>query len=75
MSARDVTAKTLEDEDDMRDGMLFRLWVRAASYPGGWPSRLAHLIQEETVKDKHVTPAAYRRALMRLAEEKGVNLP
>jgi hypothetical protein len=62
-------------DDDMRDGILFRLWVRAASYPGGWPSRLSQLIQEETTAEGHASPATYRRALMRLAAEKGVNLP
>ncbi|MGB3833751.1 MAG: hypothetical protein WA975_18020 [Mesorhizobium sp.] len=62
-------------DDDMRDGILFRLWVRVASYPGGWPSRLSQLIQEETTAEGRATPAAYRRALMRLADEKGVNLP
>jgi hypothetical protein len=62
-----------DDENDERDGVLFRFWIRAASYPGGWPSRLMQLIDEET-KDG-ATPAGYRRALMRLAQEKGVNLP
>lgn len=66
---------TFDDTDDYRDGVLFRFWIRAASYPGGWPSRLAQLIQEEVTTEKHASPAAYRRALMRLAAEKGVNLP
>ena len=64
-----------DDEDDTRDGMLFRFWIRAGSFPGGWPGRLSQLFHEETEKDGHVTPASYRRALMRLAAEKGVNLP
>lgn len=68
-------SEAFDDEDDMRDGMLFRLWCRAASYPGGWPSRLSQLIQEEVTKDGHATTASYRRALVRLADEKGVNLP
>jgi len=65
----------MDDLDDERDGVLFRFWCRAASYPGGWPSRLMGLMHEEIMKDGHATPASYRRALMRLAEEKGVNLP
>lgn len=64
---------TFDDESDSRDGVLFRFWIRAASYPGGWPSRLIAVIDEETKNG--ATPAAYRRALMRLAIEKGVNLP
>ena len=64
-----------DDDDDARDGILFRFWIRAASYPGGWPSRLAWLIQDEIRKNGSATPAAYRRALQTLANEKGVNLP
>lgn len=64
-----------DDLDDARDGILFRFWIRAASYPGGWPSRLAQLIQEETTKEGLAAPATYRRALTTLATEKGVNLP
>lgn len=63
-----------DDFDDMRDGMLFRFWCRAACSPGGWPGRLAELFEEER-GDGAMTPAVYRRALIRLAEEKGVNLP
>lgn len=66
---------TQSDEDDTRDGILFCFLVRAASYPEGWPSRLGQLIQEEQQKDGRGTPASYRRALTRIAEEKGVNLP
>ena len=62
-------------ENDDRDAILFRFWIRAASYPEGWPSRLGQLIQEECDAHGRGSPAAYRRALMRLAEEKGVNLP
>lgn len=65
----------IDDQDDARDGILFRFWTRAASYPEGWPSRLSQLISEEQKKDGRGTPASYRRALTRLAEEKGVNLP
>nr|WP_309504336.1 hypothetical protein [uncultured Roseovarius sp.] len=61
--------------DDTRDGMLFRLWCRAASYPGGHPSFLSRLIQEECERSGRGEPAAYRRALLRYAEETGVNLP
>lgn len=64
-----------DDTDDYRDGVLFRFWIRAASYPEGWPSRLAQIIQEETTTEGRGSPAAYRRALTRLAIEKGVNLP
>lgn len=64
-----------DDTDDYRDGVLFRFWIRAASYPDGWPLRLSQLIDQEIRKDGHATPAAYRRALMTLAIEKGVNLP
>ncbi len=66
---------TFDADDDARDGVLFRFWIRAASYPGGWPGRLAMLIQEELAAETHATPAGYRRALTRLAAEKGVNLP
>lgn len=62
------------DEDD-RDGILFRFWIRAASYPGGWPGRLTEIMSEEFKAAGHATPAAYRKALTRLAQEKGVNLP
>ncbi|KAB2752309.1 hypothetical protein [Brucella anthropi] len=56
-------------DDDSRDGILFRFWIRAASYPGGFPAALMRAL-----KDCH-TPADYRRALNDLAKEKGVNLP
>lgn len=62
-------------ENDDLDGVLFRFWIRAASYPGGWPSRLSQVISEEISAEGHANPAAYRRALVRLAQEKGVNLP
>ena len=65
----------IDPTDDARDGVLFRFWCRAASYPGGWPSRLALLINEEQVKAGSGNAESYRAALMRLAQEKGVNLP
>lgn len=56
-------------DDDYRDGILFRFWIRAGSYPGGWPSDTAKAIQHcKTVEE-------YRAALTKLAQEKGVNLP
>jgi hypothetical protein len=55
--------------DDDLDGVLFRFWIRAASYPDGWPGDLAKAIQSCR------TPDQYRSALMKLASEKGVNLP
>jgi hypothetical protein len=64
-----------DPDDDARDGILFRFWIRAGSYPEGWPGRLAELFREESARDGRVTPASYRRALMRLSDEKGVNLP
>jgi hypothetical protein len=57
-----------ENDDDL-DGVLFRFWIRAATYPEGWPSALAAALAPCK------TPAEYRAALMKLAKEKGVNLP
>lgn len=65
----------MDDEDDALDGVLFRFWCRAASYPGGWPSAVAKAIQIEQATEGYGSPATYRRALMKLAHEKGVNLP
>lgn len=63
-------------DSDERDGILFRFWIRAASYPGGWPGRLSQLIQEHGPKGgENMQPRHYRAALMALAKEKGVNLP
>jgi len=56
-------------DDDSRDGILFRFWIRAASFPGGFPSDLMRALKD------CVTPEDYRRALTDLAKEKGVNLP
>lgn len=55
--------------DDTRDGILFRFWIKAGSYPGGWPSATA-----EAIGHCH-TPEQYRVALTKLAIAKGVNLP
>lgn len=55
--------------DDTRDGMLFRFWIRAASYPGGWPNELMNALTHCT------QPGDYRVALTLLARRKGVNLP
>jgi hypothetical protein len=55
--------------DDELDGVLFRFWIRAATYPGGWPADLAKALAKcHSVDD-------YRAALMLLANAKGVNLP
>lgn len=64
-----------DPDDDALDGVLFRFWIRAASYPGGWPSALMAVIEKECRAEGHASPAAYRRALLALAKEKGVNLP
>ena len=55
--------------DDEMDGILFRFWVRAASYPGGWPSEVASALRACHNADE------YRAALVNLANSKGVNLP
>ena len=59
----------MTEHDDDLDGVLFRFWIRAASYPGGWPSAVASALSPCK------TPSEYRAALMKLAQEKGVNLP
>ena len=65
-----------DPDDDTRDAILFRFWIRAASYPGGRPGRLAKLFQEHGPKGgENMQPRHYRAALMALAKEKGVNLP
>lgn len=56
-------------DDDSRDGILFRFWIRAASFPGGFPSDLMRALKD------CITPDDYRRALTELAKAKGVNLP
>jgi hypothetical protein len=62
-------------DDDARDGILFRFWIRAASYPGGWPGRLLELLDQHRPAGEQMQPKHYRAALMALAKEKGVNLP
>lgn len=56
-------------EDDYRDGVLFRFWIRMVSYPGGSPAKVAKALQTA------VTPSDYRKALTELAQREGVNLP
>ena len=75
IAAHEAAQAEADPDDDVRDGVLFRFWIRAASYPGGWPSLLAATIQKETMAEGHATPAAYRRALIAVAKAKGVNLP
>jgi hypothetical protein len=65
----------MNDQSDHLDGVLFRLWCRAGSYPGGKPSLLIKLIDEECKVSGHAEPAAYRRALIRYAEIERINLP
>ena len=55
--------------DDEIDGVLFRFWARAGSFPGGWPYDTMRAIAYCK------TPDEYRTALLKLANEKGVNLP
>jgi hypothetical protein len=62
-------------DDDARDGILFRFWIRAASFPGGWPGDLMRAFDAHTPKGENMQPRHYRAALMALAKEKGVNLP
>jgi hypothetical protein len=64
-----------DTDDDTRDGMLFRLWCKAASYPGGRPSRLNRLIQKHSPAQGNMQPQHYRAALMEYAQEEGINLP
>lgn len=53
-------------DDDARDGVLFRFWIRAASeFPGETARAIAHA----------TTPAEYRQALTELAKGKRINLP
>ena len=68
---------TITPYDDELDGYLFRLWCRAASFPGGSPSLLAWLISEHGPKqgEGNARPHHYRAALMAYAKETGANLP
>lgn len=55
-----------DDQDDVLDAALFRLWCRAAStHPGLVAKKLAPCL----------TPDAYRNALISVARELRVNLP
>ena len=64
-----MTKAEIDYDDDYRDGVLFRFWIRMAAYPGGSPMKLVRAI---TDCEK---PAEYRRALTELAKSEGVNLP
>lgn len=64
-----------DTDDDTRDGILFRLWCKAASYPGGKPSRLIVLIEKNSPTQGNMQPKHYRAALMEYAKEEGINLP
>ena len=64
-----MTSSEQDWEDDYRDGVLFRFWIRMASYPEGSPIKLAKALGSA------VTPADYRKALTELAAREGVNLP
>lgn len=70
-----MTDKQFDPENDDLDGVLFRFWIRAASYPGGWPMDLMKTIQAHSPKGDAMQPRHYRAALMALAKAKGVNLP
>lgn len=59
----------MDYDSDERDGVLFRFWIRMASYPGGSPIKVATALTHCT------TPAAYRKALTELAIQERVNLP
>lgn len=64
-----MSAPGFDPDGDELDGALFRFWIRAASYPGGWPGELMRALKDCT------TPAEYRKALVGLAEAKRINLP
>lgn len=70
-----MSGRNWTPEDDELDGLLFLFCFRAAAYRGGWPARLMEVMSEEIKAEGHASPATYRRALIRLAQEKGVNLP
>ena len=59
----------MDMEDDDLDGVLFRFWIRATAFPGGWPGDTMRALLHCK------TPNEYRAALIKLAQEKGVNLP
>lgn len=59
-------APIIDPDDDARDGMLFRLWIRLAeTHPSDVAKELAPC----------VSASDHRRALMWLAEKWKVNLP
>lgn len=60
--------RAVTEEDDIRDAMLFRFWIKAAS-AGGFPGETASAIC------RCITPDDYRKVLKALAASKGVNLP
>lgn len=60
----------IADDDDIRDAILFRFWIRAASAPPyGFPDDTAKALE------KCIIPDDYREALKKIAKEKGINLP
>lgn len=63
-------------DDDYRDGVLFRFWIRMASYPGGSPIRLTEALSNMRKGDPgNISAADYRKALTEFAQREGVNLP
>ena len=69
MTEFEERAKETDWEDDCRDGVLFRFWIRMASFPGGAPSKVS------TALGACHTAPEYRKALTELAIREGVNLP
>lgn len=66
----------MDVHSDELDGYLFRLWCRAASYPGGSPSTLLECLREFGPKGgENMQPHHYRAALMAYAERTSANLP
>lgn len=56
----------MTDDEDIRDAILFRLWIRLCERCAGRVAvALAHCIR----------PQEYRTALIKLAQEEGINLP
>jgi len=65
-----------DPHNDDLDGYLFRLWCRAASYPGGQPSLLNKMFTEHGPKGReNVQPHHYRAGLLAYAKATGANLP
>lgn len=56
----------MSDDEDIRDAACFRLWVRLA---GKSPCRVAKMLAP------CITTNDYRRAILKLAAEEGINLP